>query len=691
LTDQLALSGAKRIFFDVDFSSASTRAEDQALAAALKRAGMVTLAARFVLDPITGKRTDHLPLPELREAVSVATINARYNFQGAVLDVPYALEHEGRAYPSMAAAMAEKSGPLNETFRIDYSLDPATFPVVSAADIIGGTADPSILSGKTVLVGTASFQLGDIYFAPGYGQMPGAFLQALGAETLKAGTPSYLSWLAPFAFACAMMFLACRTQTLRAVVSLLSFGFALVAIVPFALDAHLISTSLMPSLFLLLGGGGALIWSRYKVFVNSRAAVNVATGLPNLSALKSSNEVRPEFLIAAKVHNYDEVAATLRPGEEKQLVQQIHARLSVGRDASDLFQGDGGGFVWFEPQSADFHDHLAALHSLFRSPVNLAGRKLDLAVTFGVDAAVDRSILTRLASAFFAADEAKDTGLKWKEHDAGSIAASEWKLSLLSQLEEGLKSGDVWVAYQPKLELSSGRTVGAEALIRWTHPERGPINPQDFILEVEQRNRIDSLTAFVLDKAVEAAASINRTRRFGIAVNISARLINDPALTEMVRLCLEKHELDPQCLTLEVTETASITAGSANLGPLDDLAKLGVRISIDDYGTGLSTLEYLKKVPAVELKIDKGFVQAITRSQSDRLMVHSTLQLAHSLRRTVVAEGVENSETLDALCGMGCDVAQGFFIARPMTFEKLLEYLSKSDGASRDSRRSQAG
>jgi EAL domain-containing protein (putative c-di-GMP-specific phosphodiesterase class I) len=417
----------------------------------------------------------------------------------------------------------------------------------------------------------------------------------------------------------------------------------------------------------------------------------VATGLPNLNALKSSKEVRPEFLIAAKVHNYDEVAATLRPGEEKLLVQQIHARLSVGRDASDLFQGDGGGFVWFEPLSADFHDHLAALHALFRSPVNLGGRKLDLAVTFGVDSAVDRSILTRLASAFFAAEEAKDTGLKWKEHDAGSIAASEWKLSLLSQLEEGLKSGDVWVAYQPKLELSSGRTVGAEALIRWTHPEKGPINPQDFILEVEQRNRIDTLTAFVLNKAVEAAASINLTRRFGIAVNISARLINDPALTEMVRLCLQKHELDPQCLTLEVTETASITAESANLGPLHDLAKLGVRISIDDYGTGLSTLEYLKKVPAVELKIDKGFVQAMTRSQSDRLMVHSTLQLAHSLRRTVVAEGVENGETLDALCAMGCDVAQGFFIARPMTFEKLVQYLSKPDGASRNWRRSQAG
>jgi EAL domain-containing protein (putative c-di-GMP-specific phosphodiesterase class I) len=413
--------------------------------------------------------------------------------------------------------------------------------------------------------------------------------------------------------------------------------------------------------------------------VNSRAAVNSATGLPNFNALKGSDEARPEFLIAAKIHNYDEVAATLRPGEEKLLVEQISARLAVGRDAGDLFQGDGGGFVWFEPRSMDLDDHLAALHSLFRSPVQFAGRKVDLVVTFGLDSAVGRSILTRLASAFFAADEAHDAGVKWKEHDAGSIAASKWKLSLLSQLDEGLKSGDVWVAYQPKLDLSSGQPVGAEALVRWNHPERGPISPADFILEAEQRDRIDNLTSFVLDRAVEAAASINRSRRFEIAVNISARLINDPRLTDMVRSILEKHKLDPRCLTLEVTETASIATGSADLCPLHDLARLGVRISIDDYGTGLSTLEYLKKVPAVELKIDRSFIQALTRSQSDRLMVHSTLQLAHSLRRTVVAEGVENQQTLDALRALGCDIAQGFFIARPMTFEKLLEYLSISD------------
>jgi EAL domain-containing protein (putative c-di-GMP-specific phosphodiesterase class I)/CHASE2 domain-containing sensor protein len=691
VVDKLVQMGAKQIFFDVDFSSASTSADDRAFAAALSRAGIVTLASRFVLDPSTGKRTDHLPLPSFRKAVSLANINVRYNFQGAVLDLPYAFEQGGVTYPSMAAALAGKSGPPNKSFEIDYSLDPATFPVVSAADVIGGSADPTMLSGKTVLVGTASFQLGDIYFAPGIGQLPGAFLHALGAETLKAGTPSYLSWVVPFAFACAMMLLACRTSSFRRVVGLLSLGIAPVVMAPFALDAYLISTGIMPSLFLLIGGGGTLAWSRYKKHLKSRATVNAATGLPNFNALKGSDDVRAEFLVAAKVHNYDEVAATLRPGEEKQLVEQICARLSVGRDAGDLFQGDGGSFVWFEPQSVDFDDHLDALHSLFRSPVSLAGRKVDLAVTFGIDSTIDRSILTRMASAFFAADEAKDSGVKWRKHDAGSIAASEWKLSLLSQLEEGLKSGDVWVAYQPKLELSSGLTIGAEALIRWTHPERGPISPQDFILEAEQRNRIDTLTSFVLDRAVEAAATINRKRRFGIAVNISARLINDPILTEMVRLCLEKHGLDPRCLTLEVTETASITAGSADLGPLHDLSNMGVRISIDDYGTGLSTLEYLKKVPAVELKIDRGFVQALTRSQSDRLMVHSTLQLAHSLRRTVVAEGVENRETLDALRGMGCDIAQGFFIARPMTFENLTDYLSKSDEVVSDSRKVFAG
>jgi EAL domain-containing protein (putative c-di-GMP-specific phosphodiesterase class I) len=159
-------------------------------------------------------------------------------------------------------------------------------------------------------------------------------------------------------------------------------------------------------------------------------------------------------------------------------------------------------------------------------------------------------------------------------------------------------------------------------------------------------------------------------------VNLSARLLSDKGFTLRVSALLARHRLAPEHLTLELTETAALTDSGEGLEMIAGLRALGIRISIDDYGTGLSTLEYLKKIPANEIKIDQSFVKAMTDNRSDRLMVQSTIGLAHSLGRQVVAEGVEQSEILDALVEMGCDIAQGFAIGRPMSLQSLTKRIS---------------
>jgi EAL domain-containing protein (putative c-di-GMP-specific phosphodiesterase class I) len=251
-----------------------------------------------------------------------------------------------------------------------------------------------------------------------------------------------------------------------------------------------------------------------------------------------------------------------------------------------------------------------------------------------------------------------------------------WRLSLLSQLDKAIDNGEVWVAYQPKVDLASGRTIGAEALARWTHPDKGPISPTEFITAAEQHDRIEPLTDFVLDKAVEAAASIaQRGMDFGIAVNLSARMLNDRRLPARIAAVLDKHGLEPSKLTLELTETAAVAGSGNGIDLLAGLRDLGIKIAIDDYGTGLSTLDYLKKIPASEIKIDQSFVKSMRDNRSDLIMVQSTIALAHSLGRTVVAEGVEDSQSLEQLTMLKCDVAQGFIIGRPMSFEELVRRL----------------
>jgi EAL domain-containing protein (putative c-di-GMP-specific phosphodiesterase class I) len=404
--------------------------------------------------------------------------------------------------------------------------------------------------------------------------------------------------------------------------------------------------------------------------------VNPISNLPNLNALRANRQGREKALIATRVLNYEEIVATLTPQSEQQLIDQIVARLRVGSPTRTLYQGDAGIFAWFAEPREPFGNHLEALHALFRNPARVSEMSIDLSISFGVEVGSGRSIANRLASALVAAEEAAHDGLKWKYHDPESLENASWKLSMLSQLDEAIDRGEVWVAYQPKLDLATRRIIGAEALARWTHPEKGPIAASEFVAAAEQSNRIGKLTDFVLAEAVAAAAQINRRGvAFDIAVNLSARLLTDKGFTLRLAALLARHRLAAQHLTLELTETAALT-GAEGLEMITRLRELGVNISIDDYGTGLSTLDYLKKIPATEIKIDQSFVKGVADNRSDRLMVQSTVSLAHSLGRKVVAEGVEHRDILDLLVEMNCDIAQGFAIGRPMSLESLTRRLT---------------
>jgi EAL domain-containing protein (putative c-di-GMP-specific phosphodiesterase class I) len=302
---------------------------------------------------------------------------------------------------------------------------------------------------------------------------------------------------------------------------------------------------------------------------------------------------------------------------------------------------------------------------------------IDLSVSFGVEIGSGRSPANRLASALLAAEEAAQDGLKWKYYDPDSLQSASWRLSMLSQLDDAVDRGEVWIAYQPKVDLKTRRIVGAEALARWTHPDKGPIAAAEFVAAAEQHDRIGKLTAFVLEHAITAAAVLNRGGRdFDMSVNLSGRLLGDKGLVGRIAIILERHGLEAKHLTLELTETAAIAGSGAALEMLTQLRDLGINVSIDDYGTGLSTLEYLKKVPAGEIKIDQSFIRGMVENRSERLMVASTIALAHSLGRRVVAEGVETREALELLAEMECDIAQGFITGRPMSIESLRRRLA---------------
>jgi EAL domain-containing protein (putative c-di-GMP-specific phosphodiesterase class I)/CHASE2 domain-containing sensor protein len=672
LIDRLTAAGANHVAFDVAFDTQSDRIEDQFLRQSIERSGRVVLATRGASGP-NGLEQQSLTLPPMfTRHAAVASIAVDYNYQNAVWRLPYGTNVDGALLPSMAAVLAGGND-RRGSFDVDYSIDPRTIPSINAALVIKGHFDPRLVRGKEVIIGADSEALGDQYYIPGYGKMGGAFVQILGAETLRMGTPLDLGWVPAMLLALALISLGVTRRTSTQQNFVFAAGAALLLAGPIAFETHLIFVDSALALLILTIAWGVQSWKTMR----RRGLINSLSGLPNLEALRTHPTGKSKALIAARILNYEEITAALPADGERQLIEQIISRLKVGSPVRALYQGDAGIFAWFEEPDAAFGNHLDALYALFRNPARAANLSLDLTIAFGVEVGSGRSVANRLASALVAAEEAAHDGLKWKFHDPETLENASWKLSILSQLDEAIDRGEVWVAYQPKIDIATRRIVGAEALARWTHPQKGPIAASEFVAAAEQHNRIGKLTDFVLEKAVAAAAQINRRGvEFEIAVNLSARLLSDRGFTLRLAALLARHGLAAKHLTLELTETAAVAGSGEGLEMINRLRDLGLNISIDDYGTGLSTLDYLKKIPANEIKIDQSFVKGIVDNRSDRLMVQSTIELAHSLGRKVVAEGVEQRETLDLLIEMKCDVAQGFAIGRPMSLDSLAKRLA---------------
>lgn len=671
LVDAIEAAGPRQQVHDIMFPDRSEPAQDRKLARAFDRAQNVTLAYLPRSGAQDGKYEDVRPLPELREHTGIGTIGLRYNYANEGWFLPRGTRRGDSVIPSMAAILADRNSGSSSEFRANYAFDPASIPIYSAADVLSGKVGKAQLGGKSVIVGLAAERLGDQFMLPGWGKASGVYIHVIGAETLKAGLPIDLGWIPAFLIAAAVVaFTISRNGRVQA--ASLGGAFLFLLAVPLLLERTQIFADVTAGLFVVTWVALGLMIQNAK----RRGLTNAISGLPNLSALRRATAEKDRPLIVARVVNYPQIVSTLTQANERSLVEQVASRLKVGSEVSTIYQGDEGIFAWTVPSGTAIGHHVEALAALFRSPAKIDGRPFDIAISFGVEIGSGRSLTNRLNSALVAADEATAEGLRWKYHDPERLKDVEWRLSLLSQLDDAIDNGQVWVAYQPQIDLKTHRLRGAEALARWTHPEKGPISPVEFVAAAEQNDRIEKLTMFVLDKAVEAAAHLNREHGpFDMAVNLSARMLGDKTLPSRVRKVLDKHGLDPARLTLELTETAALASG-ADTGPLFGLRDLGVRISIDDYGTGLSTLEYLKKVPASEIKIDQSFVKSMRDHRSDLVMVQSTIALAHSLGRTVVAEGVESREILDMLIAMKCEVAQGFVIGRPSSLNDLAKRLA---------------
>jgi EAL domain-containing protein (putative c-di-GMP-specific phosphodiesterase class I)/CHASE2 domain-containing sensor protein len=676
----LERAGASTIAFDIDFSSRSRSEEDARLAKALDQASVPVILPTFRQYASQGseKVIEAVPLPALRRHAQLAAVNIFPDADGLVRSYPYAIVTDGMPRPSIGAMLANAAGRAGESFPIDTAIDPRTIPRVSYVDLLDGRVPPGALAGKTVLIGASAIELGDRYPVPGWGVLSGPAIQLLAAETLKAGSSpvSHGPWL-PLGLTLLLLAFVSRLKGKRQAGALAAVALIDLAL-PLALEIlHLGTVAVVPALFVVLLASGWLgAMNALSAFRRVRGT-DPSSGLPNRRTLESDLAKLAEAQVAAlRLDGYSDVASLLGPARGAELVLRIRDRLnSCG--VGEVYRIEESALAFLLPDSAEPARFFERLAAALRPPVELAARQVQPGCAFGQAALDEAGPEPAIDRALMAAEQALERGQLWEAHSADLEGTRDWRLSLAGELDAAMAAGDIWVAYQPKLHIGRDSIVAAEALVRWTHPRRGDIYPDAFIPYLEESGHILGLTLYVLDRAMEAAERWQMAgRTINVAVNVSAALLTKPAFVQAVEQRIGSGRLTPELLTFEITESAALEDHEVALAGMNHFAQLGIRLSVDDYGTGQSTLSYLKHLPAREIKIDKSFVLSIEENRSDQAMVRSTIGLAHELGFDVVAEGVETEAILTLLHEFGCDYAQGWHVGRPMPADRFAELIA---------------
>jgi diguanylate cyclase (GGDEF)-like protein len=420
------------------------------------------------------------------------------------------------------------------------------------------------------------------------------------------------------------------------------------------------------------------------------------TGLPNrslfhdrigqavLACERSGGRVA---VLLMDLDRFKEVNDTLGHHSGDVLLTELGSRIRDVLRASDTVARLGGDeFGVLLPDQADPMDVAHVMEKIRQAverPLVVQDLPLGVEASVGVAFYPDhgRTVDALLQAADVAMYAAKESHAFYAFYDATTHDYGPARLTLLAELRRAIDERQLVLYFQPKAALRDGEVASVEALLRWRHPERGLVFPDEFIPSVQQTGLIKPLTLYVIDEALRQCRSWEeRGLILSVAVNLSIRNLLDVTFPGDVERLLRHHELDPHRLELEITESTMLADPLRTKSVLEKLSDMGVRISLDDFGTGYSSLSYLTRLPLDELKIDRSFVLNMLEDADHAAIVRSTIDLGRNLGLDVVAEGVENAAVWDELERLGCDIAQGYYLTRPVPADELEAWLRSRAG-----------
>jgi diguanylate cyclase (GGDEF)-like protein len=429
----------------------------------------------------------------------------------------------------------------------------------------------------------------------------------------------------------------------------------------------------------------------YQRRIRQQALSDALTGLPNRTLLldraaqairQADRELVPAALLLIDLDRFKEVNDTLGHHCGDQLLVQVGQRLRAALRGVDTVARLGGDeFAVLLPRITTGEGAVTVagkLQAALQEPFTLQGLALEVEASIGLALYPEHGsdpdeLLQRADIAMYVA---KDTHAGFVLFDRRQDQHSPRRLALLGELRRAIEGRQLLLHYQPKIDAHSGQVLGVEALVRWQHPTHGLVPPAEFIPLAERTGLIGPLTHYVMDAALHQCRDWRQAgHELPVAVNVSARRLLDLAFPDEVAELLARWEVPARLLVVEITESAIMADPAHAMQILGRLNQMGVGLSIDDFGTGYSSMAYLKSLPVHELKVDRSFVSQMTSNSSDAVIVRSTVDLGRNLGLRVVAEGVEDQTTLEALDALGCDAVQGYHVSRPVTPDDLIDWL----------------
>ena len=424
------------------------------------------------------------------------------------------------------------------------------------------------------------------------------------------------------------------------------------------------------------------------------------TGLPNRTllterirhALSLSRRTRAPFAVAVlDLDRFKFINDTLGHATGDTVLCEVARRLRKAvRDSDTVARLGGDEFVLLLSGTEDaVREVTDRILESMKTPLHHRDQRIDIGLSIGValhpqHGADDLTLLRHADTAMYRAKRRR-AGIEVFDGESHEVRRSY--LSMLGELRAALEGGQFTLDYQPKLDLSSGLIVGLEGLVRWNHPTRGRIPPAEFIPFAEQTGFMREITRWVLQEGARFASELAaRKLRLCVSLNVSAQDIENPGFSDGIAALLHAQRLEPSSLCLEITESGLVSETSNALTNLNAIAVLGLRLSVDDFGTGYATLKQLQKLPVHELKVDRSFVSGMNQNRGNQTIVRSTIDLGKQLGLRVIAEGVETVAELRALTAMGCDEIQGFYLAKPMPAAEVVSWVEMRHALYADSR-----